>query len=778
VALGTPVKAHAKARLDVPVTIKGQGFAGKARVTVAAVDEGILRITKFQSPDPVKWYFGKRAMSLSYRDDYGRLLDPNLGAPANVNFGADEIGGEGLTVTPIRTVALWSGVIETNRAGKAVIHLPAPDFNGELRLMVVAWTDDAVGGASKPITVREPVAAELSLPRFMAPGDRAFATLELHNLEGRPGTYTATMAGRGGFAAGLNRAFALPLGQRTVERVAFNAPRSAGLGQVSFRVAGPGFTTARDYPIQSRLGWGRITRTITTLQKPGEAYTPRPELLAGLTAGDATLQVSYSPFRGFDPAPIAQALSRYPYGCTEQLVSAAYPLLYGAELDPKLRRTTPALNQAVGRLLDRQSLDGAFGLWRVGDAEADPWLGAYATDFLLEARRLGAPVPQTAVDRALVAMRQVSRPEGYASVAYRMDYPIWWMASEEGSKRATQTMRRRASAYALYVMARGGQGDLARLRWWHDVQMKTETQPLPKAQVAAGLAMMGDRARADSAFRQATASLGYKEESDWYQSPLRDLAAVISLAYEANRPDLARALQGRLENAIKDPDALNTQEQARLLQAAHHMLRAAGPMRIEAAGATPLSAAGGGRRWQVLRLADARFANAGSGALWRTVTVSGAPTSAPAASARGITLSKQLFTLKGAPASLADIRQGDRVVVLLSGRSGMARTTALVVDDALAAGFEIETVLGAGDAQEGPFRFLGKLSPADVQESRDDRYVAAMDLPGKEPFAFAYIARAVTPGDFLLPGAEARDMYRPSVTARTGARRTQIAPGA
>ncbi|WP_293682031.1 alpha-2-macroglobulin, partial [uncultured Phenylobacterium sp.] len=511
VALGTPAKAHAKDTLNVPVTIKGAGFAGKARVTVAAVDEGILRLTKFASPDPVKWYFGKRALRVDLRDDYGRLLDPNLGAPANVNFGADEIGGEGLTTTPIRTVALWSGVIETDRLGRATIKLPAPDFNGELRLMVVAWTDDAVGGASKPLTVREPVVAELSLPRFMAPGDRAFATLELHNVEGRPGDYTAQVTGKGGFLASLRQLFRLPLGQRAIQRVAFDAPRTAGVGQVGFRVTGPGFATGRDFPIQSRLGWGRITRTTAVLQQPGTAYAPSRDLLAGLAAGDATMQVSYSPFRGFDPAPIAAALSRYPYGCTEQLVSGAYPLLYGAEFDPKLRRSNAGLNQAVGKLLDRQSLDGAFGLWRVGDGEADPWLGAYATDFLIEARRLGAPAPQAAIDRALTALREVSRPEGYSNVSYRMEYPEWWAGNPDASRIATQTLRRRASAYALYVLAKGGKGDLARLRWWHDVQMKSEASPLAKAQIGAGLALMGDRARAHSAFQQAVRSLGYKE---------------------------------------------------------------------------------------------------------------------------------------------------------------------------------------------------------------------------------------------------------------------------
>jgi len=779
VDIATPAKVGSKAALDVPLTIKGAGFRGKAHVTLAAVDEGVLRLTRFESPDPVKWFFGKRALTLDYRDDYGRLLDPNLGAPANINFGADEIGGEGLTTTPIRTIALWSGVVTTDAGGHATVHLPAPDFNGELRLMAVAWTDDAVGGASKPLTVREAVVADLNLPRFLAPGDHSFATLELHNLEGRVGQYVAELKAQGGIVAAFRKAFQLALGQRVAERIPFDAPSRAGVGHVGFNVTGPGFSTGRDYPIETRLGWSPITRTTTALQKPGEAFTPAAALLSGLAAGDVRLQVSYSPFRGFDPAPIAQALNRYPYGCTEQLVSGAYPLLYAPELtaDPKIRRSSAALNQAVGKLLDRQTLDGAFGLWRVGDGEADAWLGAYATDFLLEAQRMGAPVPQAALDKALNAMRSLSRPEGWTSVSYRTEYPGWWASSEEASKKATKTLRSRASAYALYVLAKAGRGDLARLRWWHDVQMKSEDSPIAKAHVAAGLALMGDRARARSAFRQAVRSLGYREDSDWYQSPLRDVAAVIALAYEAGETDIARSLQGRLENAVKDPDALNTQEQARLLQAAHYMFRAAGTIRIDAKGAIPVSAAGGAPRWAVGRLADAHFVNAGKGALWRMVTVSGRPVSAPAPASEGITLSKSLLGFSGGRVDPAALRQGDRVIVLISGRSGQARSTALVVDDALPAGFEIETVLGADDAQNGPFKFLGKLSDADAQESRDDRYVAAMDLPGNDSFAFAYIARAVTPGDYLLPGAEARDMYRPSLHARTAAGRTAIAPG-
>jgi uncharacterized protein YfaS (alpha-2-macroglobulin family) len=159
------------------------------------------------------------------------------------------------------------------------------------------------------------------------------------------------------------------------------------------------------------------------------------------------------------------------------------------------------------------------------------------------------------------------------------------------------------------------------------------------------------------------------------------------------------------------------------------------------------------------------------------VTVTGAPGAAPGAEQNGLTLSKRLVAFDGGAVDPARLRQGDRVIVLVSGRSPQARSTALVVDDPLPAGFEIETLLGPDDAQSGPFRFLGELSAADVAEARDDRYVAALDLPGKSNFAFAYVARAVTPGDFLLPGAQARDMYRPGLNARTASGRTVIAPG-
>jgi len=784
VEIGGPSKLDSHAPVVVPVVVRGAGVGQRAYVTVAAVDEGVLALTRFESPDPVKWYFGKRALTLDYLDDYGRLMDANLGAPANVNFGGDELGGSVLTTTPIKTVALWSGIVRTDSNGRARVVLPPGNYNGQLRVMAVAWTDQAVGSASAAVVVREPVVADLSVPRFLAPGDRPLATLEISNVEGRPGAYTARTFGEGGLLASFQQLLHLVLGQRVALHIPFMAPSRTGVGAIGFEVTGPGFSATKRYPIETRLGWGPITRVTTQWQAAGDSFTPTAPLLAGLAAGDVQMQVSYSPFQGFDPAAVAIALARYPYGCTEQLVSKSYASLYAQDM-PGTGVRLRSLGQSLSALVDRQSLDGAFGLWRVGDGEADPWLGAYATDFLIEAKAQGVEIPSAVVDRALAAMRQMSRPEGFGSLGYRSTYPTDQARDRHASAAETKRLQSRASAYALYVLAKAGRGDLPRLRWWHDVQMKSEVSPLAMAQVAAGLASMGDHARAHSALQQAVSSLGYKDPLDWYQSPLRDLADIISLAYEAGEPGVARSLQGRLAGAVNNPDRLNTQEQAALVRAAHFMLKAAGPARIEATGVLATPSIAGVQRWAVGRLAASKFVNRGAGGVWRTVTVRGTPLRAPAASADGLTVTKSYFTLAGAPVDLAHLRQGDRVIVRIAGVSHQGRAIALAVNDALPAGLEIEAQLGPADGfnpakngKSGPFKFLGQISDASAQESRDDRFVAAYALDGGKPFGFAYIARAVTPGAFFLPGAEALDMYRPAVSARSAAGRLAVTPAA
>ncbi len=772
--------------LQVPIDVTGVPGGEGLRLTLAAVDEGILGLTKFQSPDPTKFYFGRKALGVGVRDDYGRLLNANLGAPSIPKQGGDGLGGEGLTVVPTKTVALWSGLVKPGRDGKVMVPLNIPDFNGELRLMAVAWTETGLGAASRPLTVRDPVVAELTLPRFLAPGDNAFATLELNNVEGNAGAYAVRVSSTGAASMqNYTQSFNLQRGVQQRVRVPLSGA-DAGLGQVTLNVSGPGFTVSRSYDIQSRSPFLPVTEVDTQSQAVQATHRLSPDTLNAFAGGDGLATVSYSNLRGLDPAPLLNVLERYPYGCSEQLTSTTMPLLYANALaatarkkeDPRLRSR---VQETVNKLLDRQGSDGSFGLWREGDRGASPWLGAYIVDFLYRAKQGGATVPDAPLESAYKGLRAVARLDDFSNVAYDFEVYKW-----PGSNDSEALLKSRAAAYALYVLAKAGKVDVGQVRYFHDAKLKDDPSPLARAQIGAALAHFGDRARAADSFARAEAALGYRNTGDYYQSPLRDLAGVLALAAEAGQTQLVERLARRLERETPDADSLMTQEQARLLMAADALLQRAGPVSVSVNGA-PASAIAPVIASATRIAQGLAFTNAGSGAVWRTVTLNGPPKAAPPATSSGFNISKRVFTLTGEAADLSALRQGQRVVVLLSGAPEGQRLHPAVLVDLLPAGLEIESVLKPEDgaqrfsyeregARDGPFAWAGKISASRVAEARDDRFVAAADVRG-ESFQFGYIARAVTPGAYTMPGAQVEDMYRPGVYGRTAPGRVLIAPG-
>ncbi|MEO1674872.1 MAG: MG2 domain-containing protein, partial [Pseudomonadota bacterium] len=373
-------------QLDLPVTIEGAAQGEQVMMTIAAVDEGILRLTKFKSPDPVDHYFGKKALGLTLYDDYGRILNANLGAATR--FGGDQIGGEGLTVVPTKSVALFTGLVKIGRDGQATVPIKVPDFNGELRLMAVAWSADKLGNAAMPLTVRDRVPAEISLSRFLAPGDSATATLLIDNVDGAPGDYKVTVDGSGPVNLDRVETFTLDQGEKKIATYPLTVS-SEGIGFVALNVTGPdGFDVTRTYPIQVRSPWFPVTQTRTITQQPGESFALTQALIDDYVPGSSALSLSYSRLRGIEPGPLLDALYRYPYGCTEQLVSSSFPLLFVDRLGGEVgrgpdRAVRPRVQAAINKLLDRQGPDGAIGLWRVGDRYGNAWLGPYVTDFLV-----------------------------------------------------------------------------------------------------------------------------------------------------------------------------------------------------------------------------------------------------------------------------------------------------------------------------------------------------------------------------------------------------------
>jgi uncharacterized protein YfaS (alpha-2-macroglobulin family) len=176
-------------------------------------------------------------------------------------------------------------------------------------------------------------------------------------------------------------------------------------------------------------------------------------------------------------------------------------------------------------------------------------------------------------------------------------------------------------------------------------------------------------------------------------------------------------------------------------------------------------------------------ANRGERDVWATTTVTAVPRAPLPAANRRYTVERSFFTLDGEKADLGKLRQNDRVVVWIEARgfneADRQSNADVAIMDLLPAGLEIEGLLRRVDEDGNTqFKFLGALSKLATREARDDRFVAAAkigDLAEPE-IRTGYVARAITPGRYVLPAVQVEDMYRPELFARSAAGRVDIAP--
>ncbi|RYE62005.1 MAG: hypothetical protein EOO83_06235, partial [Oxalobacteraceae bacterium] len=172
VAITAPDKTLPCQPLEIALAVTGAGANEEAYVTVAAVDVGILNLTRYEPPAPDDWYFGQRRLGLEIRDIYGRLIDGSLGATGRLRTGGDG-GSMALQASPPKEklVAFFSGPVKLDAEGKANVSFDIPQFNGTARVMAVAWSKSGVGHGVKDVIIRDPIVVTASLPRFLAPGD-------------------------------------------------------------------------------------------------------------------------------------------------------------------------------------------------------------------------------------------------------------------------------------------------------------------------------------------------------------------------------------------------------------------------------------------------------------------------------------------------------------------------------------------------------------------------------------------------------------------------------
>jgi uncharacterized protein YfaS (alpha-2-macroglobulin family) len=314
-----------------------------------------------------------------------------------------------------------------------------------------------------------------------------------------------------------------------------------------------------------------------------------------------------------------------------------------------------------------------------------------------------------------------------------------------------------------------------------------------EALIGAAAAEAGDRSRATYGFGRArdiamnAKAFGYPVGD--YGSLLRDLAGTTALAAENGQGDLIPALLQKSQEVDMTLNATTTQEKAWMLRAAYELTRQRVPLNIAVNGQPTIPRAGAVR----LSPSTAQLAsgitllNRGDAQVWRTTSVQGTPSDPLPSEQNGLTLSKTIWTMAGAPADLSRLHQNDRVIVELTGQMQHNTYRQMGVIDLLPAGLEIEMPLSGEDGK--PYPFLQPLSDANMTDVRDDRFVAAFSIgsqyvgsldrrkPEPQPvFRVAYIARAVTTGTFVLPAGAVMDMYAPTIHGRTAMGSITIAP--
>ncbi|MFV0359958.1 alpha-2-macroglobulin family protein [Tropicimonas sp.] len=756
VRLVPPAEAAPRERLTATLAVDGIAPGETAWATVAAVDQGILNLTGFTPPSASGYYFGQRKLGMGLRDLYGRLIDGRSGNAGRLRSGGDAEAQARLNAPPPTEalVAFFSGPVQVGADGRAEVGFEMPAFNGQVRLMVLAWTDSAVGEADATVLVRDPVVMTASVPRFLAPGDESRLRLELVHVTGPAGGMALEASAQGVVldTSALPPGITLADGGKAVLSLPFRA-ENPGLATISLVLVTPEgrrLDKTLTLPVEAN---DPVTATASRFSlAPGETATLDGEVLAGLRPGTRSAMLALGPLGRLNAPGLLAELDRYPYGCTEQVTSKALPLLYLSQVADAMGLEghgdiAERVGGAIDRVLSRQSSAGGFGLWNTDDG--DFWLDAYVSDFLGRARAQGYEVPDTAFAAAMDNLRN--------RLNYAGDF-------EKGGEDI---------AYALLVLAREGAAAIGDLRYYADVKGADFATPMASAQLGAALAMYGEQARADAMFRRAVTQLlpllADEPTPLWradYGTNLRDSAAVLSLAVEAGSETVDRpALTERIASADRQR---STQESAWTLLAAHALIDAPGTAGVVIDG-VPYDL-------PVLRLGEDRLAaapvavtNASDHPLALMLTSFGiAENPDPRALGQGYAIERSYFTMEGAAADPAQVAQGTRLVAVLTVTPFGPSEARLMVVDPLPAGFEIDnpSLVQGGDIRNLPWL---KTAATRTAEFRQDRFMAAVDWRSEKPFTLAYVVRAVSPGTFRHPAASVEDMYRPQFRGRSSA---------
>lgn len=746
-------------------------------VLFAAVDVGVLNITDFETPNPYQYFFEPKRYSVDMLDMYQKLIEINEHDMAKLRFGGDaelSQGGE-KAQSEVRIISIIHKAVALDANGEAEIALDVPDFNGSLRLMAVAYSDEDFGATDKTTIVAAPLVTQLSIPRFLASNDESSFALDLHNLtEGDAKLSVSLTADAPVVVEKSQRNITLKPNEKSTLVFDVTAKGIPKRSQIKLSIKGnnPEFNLDKDWHIQMRSPYPALIEQEHTWLAPGETFTMPQNVFDAYVAGSATVRLSANSSPDFNMQTHLEALLKYPYGCLEQATSSTYPWVFSS--DERLeslgvKNTTgknrdESLKEGFERIYSRQLSNGGYALWDNKGRE-EFWLTAYVGDFLSDAREQGIDVNTEAFNKTM------KRLEKYYSRKVSTALP--WVHSNEHYIFAFR-------AYSAYVLSRHNKGSLSQLRALAK-DVDDAKSALPIVHLAIAVNQQGDPNLAQELMLKAENKLLNNERENYYYgdygSPLRDATLSSALLYKHKmNVDLARTMLLDIADLTRGRQYLSTQERNALyklsvlldmlpsdqwqidlaLRKAKDIIKRKGKytVRIDA----------------VDLVNGLEVLNSGDVDVMINTQMQGVAKSPPEPQeSDNLRVVREYYLASGDNAGkrigLNKLNVGDLVLVRITTRAKNKTPDALVVD-LLPSGLELENQNLDNSVDMKTLKVGGKtvqdwMKQTDLvhQEYRDDRYVAAIRVYGQADVF--YLARAVTPGQYAVPPTLVEDMYRP-----------------
>ncbi|HOW85529.1 MAG TPA: MG2 domain-containing protein [Candidatus Aminicenantes bacterium] len=721
--------------------------------TLAVVDEGLLGLTRFTTPDLRRGFYAREALGVKTWDLFDIVAEAYGAEMARIlALGGDE-GGESKDKAkqPRRfpPVALFEGPFDLAAGGTGVHEMTMPQYFGAVRIMVVAGRDGAFGLAEKSVTVRRDLMTLATLPRVVRPGEDVVMPVTVFVTKPEIRQVTVGVETNALFEVVGERAKTVAFAKPGDEIVSFALKTAGGIGQgeVRFRASGGAERVEDTIAIPVLASNTAVTQTTRLTVKPGESVK-RGIVPFGLE-GTNQVVVEASSVPPLDLERRLDFLIRYPHGCLEQTLSAAFPQLYLkslVKLDERQARDVDGhVRAAVEKMTAFQMTNGAFSYWP-GNREAHEWTTAYAGYFLLEAGRLGYHVPQAMLDAWRANQKMLAN-------AY---------VTGGGATRLTQAFR----LFGLALARDPDLGAMNRLR---------ESEDLPglaALMLAAAFHVTGQAdAAADLADRAKLEFKPYRDYDETFGSDFRDKALAVRTFVQMGRSDKARALVADIGKTMGSDLWLSTQDASFGLMALASFYGSAGikPFRyrlawdedkaLDVESATPFDR----REFPSFPLQGRTLTvtNTEAADLYVSVYRRGVPEAGvETPSSEGLSIDVSMRDMKMNGLEIGRIAQGlDLVAEVRVKNLTSNRLPNLVLTHLVAAGFQIKNPRFAGEG--------GAAEAVDYQDIRDDRVYTYFGLDAGQVKTFLVVLNASYRGRYYQPGLAVEAMYDAGIHANT-----------